>query len=296
MRPRKSISRHMPRQAVAGLLFITPALLLFLSFKLPSLLLVIIYSLTDYKILGTPRFNGIENFISIFLDPKFIHSLKITLYYTGASTVILLPLSLFLAILISNHTRMNSVYQAIFFMPYMLALFTVALIWTLIYHPYGLMNTILSPFMHTRIRWLISRTHALLAVIIMRTWWGVGYYMLLFTAGLRSIPAEYYEAARIDGAGQPTCFRFITLPLLKPMLLFVTVISIIFAFQTVDIFLIMTRGGPVDATTVLALLTYKTGLQYFDIARGCAMSLVLLLILFVFTLVQLRIFRGEIKY
>ena len=120
--------------------------------------------------------------------------------------------------------------------------------------------------------------------------------MILFLAGLQSIPTEYYEAARIDGANWWKSFIRITIPLLSPMLLFILVISSISAFQTIDVFLIMTKGGPVDATRVLALLIYETGLKFFRMGRGSAMSMILLIILMLFTLIQLKIFRTETIY
>ena len=281
-----------------GVLFVIPALVFFVIFKILPVFTALWFSFTKYDILRPPRFIGLKNYIHILHDPHFIHSLGVTLYYAGVSTLILLPLSLGVAIALNKKIKLRDLYRSLYFLPYMMSLFAVAIIWMLIYNPYGLMNWVLGLFIpgQPSTRWLITETYALPAIIIMRIWWATGYYMILFLAGLQTIPSEYYEVAKLDGASWWNSFWSITLPLLRPILLFVIVISIINAFQTVDIFLIMTKGGPVDATTVLALLVYETGLKYFRMGEGSAMSVILFLILLVFTLIQLRVFREEIKY
>lgn len=281
-----------------GLLFVIPALVFFLIFKIFPVLTALWISFTKFNILQSPRFIGFENYIHIIHDPHFLHSLKVTLYYAAVSTAILLPLSLAVAIGLNGRIKFRALYRSLYFLPYMMSLFAVAIIWMLLYHPYGLMSGILGLFTsgQTSIRWLTTEAYALPSIIIMRVWWGTGYYMILFLAGLQSIPSEYYEVAKLDGANWWSSFWSITLPLLRPVLLFVIVISIINAFQTIDIFLIMTKGGPVDATRVLALLVYETGLKYFRMGEGSAMSVVLFVVLLVFTLIQLKVFREEVKY
>ncbi len=287
---------RLPRRTLVGWAFVGPALLLFLVFKIIPIVVALLISFTRYDILTRPSFTGLENFGWLIHSEHFVHSLRITVYYAGFSTLILLPLSLLVALALDSGVRFQGFFRSVFLMPFMLSLFAAAIIWTQLYHPYGLVNSMLSWISPDRITWLTSERYALPAIVIMRIWWGTGYYTILFLAGLQSIPGEYYEAAKIDGAGAFKRFLRITLPLLSPILLFIIVISIISAFQTVDIFLIMTKGGPVDATRVLALLTYETGLKYFRMGRGSAMSLVLFVILMTFTIIQLRIFREEVKY
>ncbi len=169
-----------------------------------------------------------------------------------------------------------------------------AVVWTFMYHQDGVVNTILSWFGVDPIPWLRSSTWALWAVIIIGIWRATPYYMVIFLAGLQAIPHEYYEAAQIDGADGWRQFRHITLPLLRPTTLLVMVMSVIVAMKVFAVPLIMTGGGPADATRVLPLFIYQTAFEFFKMGRAAAMSVFLFAAVMVFTLFQIRLFsRGE---
>jgi ABC-type sugar transport system permease subunit len=204
-------------------------------------------------------------------------------------------LSLILGMLLNQNIRFRTFFRTVFFSPVVMPLVILAVIWTLLYHPYGPINSVLlAPFTNQVIPWLNSTQHALLAVIILAVWRAAGYYAIIFLAGLQNIPTEYYEAARLDGAGTWTLFRHITWPLLKPTTLFVVVISIINALRHFDAIWVMTGGGPGDATRVLSVLIYETGWVFLKMGRAAAMSIVLFIFVFIFTVVQLRLFRSEV--
>jgi multiple sugar transport system permease protein len=157
------------------------------------------------------------------------------------------------------------------------------------YQLYGPINAILG----LDINWLTDKNLAMPAMIIMSVWAGSGYYMVLFLAGLQSIPETYYEAARIDGAGFWHQLRYITLPLLKPTIVFVIVISIIIGLKVFEPMYIMTGGGPDDSTKVLTLAIYETSFKFFEIGKASAMSIVMYILIMIFTVIQLRLFRSE---
>jgi multiple sugar transport system permease protein len=159
--------------------------------------------------------------------------------------------------------------------------------------PAGVVNSIIGIFGIAPQPWLGPTKLALVAVIVVTLWQAVGYSMIIFLAGLQDIPGVYYEAARIDGAGAWHRFRYITLPLLKPTSVFVLIISFIGAFQLFDPIFVMTKGGPADATTTTVYYIYEQAFQFLQMGYASALSVVLFVIILIFSLIQLRVFRGE---
>ncbi len=252
-------------------------------------------SLFEYDLLTPAKWVGLAQYQSLFSSPVFITSLQVTAIYTLGISVPIWILSLLLGMLLNQNIRFRTFFRTVFFSPVVMPLVILAVIWTLLYHPYGPINSVLlAPFTNQVIPWLNSTQHALLAVIILAVWRATGYYAIIFLAGLQNIPTEYYEAARLDGAGTWTLFRHITWPLLKPTTLFVVVISIINALRHFDAIWVMTGGGPGDATRVLSVLIYETGWVFLKMGRAAAMSIVLFIFVFVFTIIQLRLFRSEV--
>jgi multiple sugar transport system permease protein len=280
--------------SLTGALFILPALAYFALFAFWPMINAFYLSLHEYDLLSDKRWIGLANYQSLLISPTFLNSLKTTAFYAFGVSVPIWVLSMILALLLNQNIRFRTFFRTIFFAPIVMPLVVLAIIWTLLYHPFGPINSVLlAPFVKQTIPWLNSSQHALLGVIIMAVWRAAGYYAVIFLAGLQNIPNEYYEAARIDGAGTWNLFARITWPLLRPTTLFVIVISIINALRHFDAIWIMTQGGPGDATRVLSVLIYETGWVFFQMGKASAMSVVLFVFALSFTIIQLRLFRSN---
>jgi multiple sugar transport system permease protein len=296
--PRRTVwLTYRRRLALTGFLFVLPALLYFAVFAFYPMLNAFWLSLHDFDLLTPPRWVGLRQYELLFRNPAFLSALKTTAIYTFGVSVPVWVLSMGLALLLNQNIRFRTFWRSVIFAPIVMPLVVLAVIWTLLYHPFGPINSVvLAPFIKGSIPWLNSNQHALLAVIILAVWRATGYYAVIFLAGLQGIPNDYYEAARLDGAGTWALFRYITFPLLKPTTLFVVVISIINAMRHFDVIWIMTGGGPGDATHVLSVLIYETGWIFLRMGRASAMSVILFLVALVFTIIQLRLFRANNTY
>jgi multiple sugar transport system permease protein len=283
------------RLALTGAIFILPALIYFAVFAFWPMLNAFYLSLHDVDLLAhTQRWVGLQQYQSLFRSTSFMNSLRTTIVYAVGVSAPIWVLSMFLALLLNQNIRLRTFFRTVFFAPMVMPLVVLAIIWTLLYHPFGPINSVLiSPFTNTTIPWLDSRQYALPAVTILAIWRATGYYGVIFLAGLQNIPNEYYEAARLDGAGTLNLFRYITWPLLRPTTVFVVVVSIINALRHFDAIWIMTGGGPGDATSVLTVLIYETGWIGFNMGKASAMSMILFSLALTFTVIQLRLFRSE---
>jgi multiple sugar transport system permease protein len=281
--------------AITGFLFVVPSLAFFAAFAFWPMINAFYLSFFEYDLLTPKEWVGIQQYVDLFQSKVFINSLKTTIIYAFAYAVPIMVISLALAIMLNQNIRFRTFFRATFFSPIVMPLVVLAIIWSLFLHPFGPFNAVfLKPFTDDLIPWLRSTDHALFAVTIMAVWRAVGYYTVIFLAGLQNIPPEYYEAARIDGASNWKVFQHITWPLLKPTTLFIVIISVINALRHFDAIWIMTLGGPGDATRVLAVLIYETGLVFLRMGRASAMSVIMFIMVMAFTVFQLRFFRGDL--
>jgi len=193
--------------------------------------------------------------------------------------------------------RGRGILRTMYFLPVVTPLVVTAIVWKWLYNgDFGLFNYYLlkTHLIHDPLLWLSDKNLAMPAVILMSIWTGVGFNMVVYLAGLQSIPEELYEAAKIDGAGAFNRFRYVTLPMLAPTTLFLMVIGIIFSFQVFTQIFIMTNGGPVDRTTTVVYYIYTTAFRFFEMGYASTVAWALFALLFVFTLIQLRLYRrGE---
>lgn len=273
---------------------VAPAVIFFAVFYVYPVLNAIWISLTAWDLVSPPRFIGLSNYARLFTDEDFGHAAWVTVSYTVGFLVVALPLALLLALALDRRMRVRGLYQAILFAPVVLSMVVVAMIWRAVYSPIGglyLMFT--APFGVTNIQWLNRPDLALLALIIVAVWKNLGYYMVIFLAGLQSIPAPLYEAARIDGAASVRLFRHITLPLLRPYLLFALVVCVIRTSQAFSAVYALTGGGPDDATTVVPYLIFENAFQFNRMGYASAMAMVMFAALLVLTLAQFRLLRTE---
>ena len=239
-------------------------------------------------------YTHLGNFIDLIQDPLFRNSARVSLIYVVFSVLPVWPLSLGLAVLFNRSLFLKDLLRSSVFMPVVMPAVVMAVVWTFMYQQDGVLNTVLGWVGIDPIPWLRSSSTALPAVILIGIWRATPYYMVIFLAGLQAIPAEYYEAAEIDGASRWSTFKDITLPLLKPTTLLVMVMTVIVAMKVFAVPMIMTQGGPSDATRVLPLFIYQTAFEFFDMGRAAAMSVFLFVAVMLFSVAQIRIFtRGE---
>ena len=282
------------KQALFAYAIILPTLAILAIFRFLPMLEAFWLSLTQYDLVHPPKYIGMANFVDLIEDPLFLKSARVSISYVVFSVVPVLPLSLGLAVLFNRSLWIKNLLRSAIFMPVVMPAVVMAVVWTFMYQQDGVINTILGWFGIDPIAWLRSSASALWAVILIGIWRATPYYMVIFLAGLQAIPADYYDAAKIDGAGGWASFWHITLPLLKPTTLLVVVMNVIVAMKVFAVPLIMTNGGPADATRVLPLFIYQTAFEFFDMGRAAAMSVFLFVAVMLFSFVQVRMFtRGE---
>ena len=236
---------------------------------------------------GIYRFNGIENYVSVFTSALFGKSMLNTLIFSVVVIFVRVGLGLAIAIAIySNLIKHKSFFRAIYYMPVVTPMVAVAFVWKFLYNPQiGAINQILG----LDINWLMNPKTALLAIMIMTIWKDFGYAVVMFMAGLYSLPSDAMEAARVDGASSWQTFKYLTLPLLKPMTLFVVITSIISYIQAYVQVLILTEGGPGTATYLSSYIIYNEAFVKYNFGYASAMSFVLFVITAVFTWLSFRV-------
>ena len=280
-------------------LFLLPALLLFLVFRVYPLVNGLWLSFTSARLGRTQyTFVGLSNYEKLLSDDRFLLSLVNTAYYTAASTLPILALPLLLAVVLNREVPLKALLRGAFFFPFTLSVVTVGLTWL------WLLDPLVGPFNYYLKRiglpvgsLLAEPRTAMWGIVVTSVWWVTGYYLVIYLAGLQDIPRHLYEAAAIDGAGVWRSFWSITLPLLRPVFLFVFVIHIIGSFQIFGQVFIMTQGGPGDATRTVVQHLYETAFQnLFAFGSASAMAWVLFAVILVFSLIQFRILRGHAEY
>jgi len=278
------------------MLFVSPWLIIFLGFSLIPLLHSLILSFSRYNLLSSEMsFAGLRNFWEVIRDPDFRRALWHTIFFAAGTIPPTMMCAIFAAVLINTKIPFKRLYQAGLFLPVATSVIVIATIFTYLYAPNGLFNKILE-WLHLPVpspSWLLNTKWALPAIMMMNVWSSFGYYMVLFLAGLQTIPSELYEAASIDGANEWQKFRHITLPQLRPILLLAVVINTIHTFQVFPEIFAMTQGGPLGSTTTVVWYLYETGFHRFDMGQAAAVGYLLFLITMSFSLVQMRLFKME---
>ena len=283
----------------AAFWFLAPAMTaIFVFFFLP-VLAALLLSFTDFDIyaLGNPdhlRFIGLQNYARLLENPLFWKALGNTFYFVLVGGPLSVAVSLGAALLVNARlVSLKGFFRAAFFMPVVTTLVAIAVVWRYLYHPrYGLLNYGLGLLGIDPIDWLGDPDWAMHAIILMAIWKNFGYNMIIFIAGLQSIPEQVYEAARIDGANGWQQFWHVTLPMLAPTFLFVGIITMIGYFQLFAEPYVMTQGGPSNSTLSIVLLMYEEGFRWWNMGYAAAVSFVLFLIILVATLIQLWLQKG----
>ncbi|NMB46495.1 MAG: sugar ABC transporter permease [Firmicutes bacterium] len=279
-------------------LYLAPYLALFVAFIALPIIESMRISLYDWSLIGPPpRYVGLGNYAYLFTEPTelFLPSLKHTLQYAVGSVPLFVVASLFLALAVDAVKKGKAFFQISFVLPMVINVAAISIIWIWIFDPTsGLLNYYARQIGLPPQNLLGHEETAMWTIVAVSFWWGVGFPFLVYLSGLQDIPQTMYEAARIDGANAWHCFKDITLPLLRPTLLFICVMQVIGAFQVFGQVYILTGGGPYDSTRVVVQHMYLTGFQDFEMGLAAAMAWILFSILIVFTLIQFRVFRvGE---
>jgi multiple sugar transport system permease protein len=290
------------RRNAVSYVMLLPFAGLFAGFLIWPLANSLYLSFTDFDGVNPPKLTGLENFRRLLLeDDRFRHALSNTATYVTATVVLGTLLSLGLALAFRGSGWSHRIMRTIFFLPSVTSTIAIMLIWKWIFDPndFGLANTVIGWFGHSKpIEWLATPGLSVPILVLMAVWGGMGYGMVIFVAGLNSIPEEYYEAARIDGASTWQQFRRITLPLLRPVTTYVIVTSLIAAFQIFEAVYIVFRtnantiGGVLDSGLMIVPYLYDIGFTHFQLGYASAIAWVLFVIIFVVSLVNLRIGRA----
>lgn len=274
------------RQLRAALWFLAPALLLLLVFFFLPVIAGLLLGLTDFDIyaIGSPgnaRFVGLENYARLLTNDVFWRSLGNTLFFVALGGPLSVAVSLGAAMLVdAKLTRLRPLFRTIYFAPVVTTLVSVAIIWRYLYHPrYGLLNHVLGLVGLGPIDWLGDPHWAMPAIVLVAVWKNFGYNMIIFLAGLQSIPEDLYEAARIDGAGTWKQFRHVTLPMLGPVLLLVSILTMAGYFQLFAEPYVMTQGGPLESTKSVLYLMYEEGFKWWNLGNASAVAFLLFVLM-----------------
>ena len=291
------------RRALWGYAFLAPILLFFTMFVFWPMMYTFYISLFKWSGFGPlTDYVGFANYSRFFRDQQSINTFKHTFYFTVGALVGQLGVGFILAFIIARVRHMVGITRLVYFMPNILPGVAVGLLWArLLYAPsFGPLNVILEAVGLINVLpgflwpgWVLSRTSAMNSIILMTIWQYAGYYMVIYLAGLKAIPEEYHEAAKVDGASGWQVFRHITLPLLRPTITFTVVINIIGSMQVFTPVVIMTQGGPARATEVTVLHMFRSSFSYFEYSYGATLAVLLFLAVMVLSIIQLRLLRSR---
>ncbi|WP_429844439.1 carbohydrate ABC transporter permease [Brevibacillus sp. FIR094] len=270
-------------------LFILPWILGFLAFTLGPMLFSLVMSFFDWPVVGEVTFVGLDNYVNMFTDdPLFWQSLWITIKFALLFVPLNLFIALFLAMMLNQKVKGSGFFRTVFYLPSVISGVALAMIWAWVYDgEYGIFNYMLSLVGITGPDWLNDTTWALIAMVI-ASLWGQGSMVLIFLAGLKSIPESLYEAASIDGAGAVQKFFRITLPMVSPTILFNLIMTIISAFQQLSLALLLTGGGPLQSTYFYAMYAYDNAFKYFKMGYASANSWFMFAIILVLTFIVFK--------
>jgi ABC-type sugar transport system permease subunit len=286
------------RESATPYLFISPFYVGFIIFQLAPILFSLYLSLASWNGGGTIKFIGLGNFQTLIADPKFWNAFRVTLTITVFCTIVGTIGALALAVLLERVVDwLASLLRVIFFLPSVTSVVVIAYIWRELYNTdYGYFNTILVQLGLERVNWLVDPRLQMSALLVMLIWAGLGWDALIITSGLRAVPTELYDAAKVDGANGWAEFWNITLPLLRPTLTFVLVTGVIFLWGIFAQPQLLTGGGQLRETQTIALYLYDIGFRYHKFGYASAMAVVLSLLMFVSSWLNFRFVKMDVEY
>ena len=276
-------------------LFLSPGLILFSIFTVFALAFSFYLTFHEWNIIEPDKpFVGLQNYRDMIDDESFRRSVINTVYFTSATVPLTMLVGLSIALLLNRPIRARGLFRTLYFLPVVTPFVVVSIIWKWLYNSqYGLFNYYLlkARLIDEPLGWLSDQNLAMPAVILMSVWSGVGFSMVVYLAGLQSVPAELYEAADVDGASAFSKLRYITVPLLRPTTLFLLVIGVIGSFQIFTQIFVMTSGGPVERTTTMVYYIYQSAFKFYQMGYASTLAWALTVMLLGFTILQVRLYR-----
>jgi len=300
-KPKYNWWRHWGEETFAAYAFLLPSLAIFAVFTFFPAIFSIVVSLFRWNMPMKAAFIGFQNYVTLFTNPiesqAFLQSVLNTFYF-ALGVPLNLIISLLLALLLNRKLPGVGIFRTAFFLPTITSMTAVSVVWMWLYHPaqYGLFNSILSSLGLPIQMWIRDPILAMPCLIVMGVWHGMGYNIIIFLAGLQSIPHVLYEAAEIDGANAVDKFRAVTWPLLGPTLFYVLTVGMINSLQAFTEIDVMTQGGPLGATTTMAYYLYQQAFQDFRMGQASAVAVLLFVMLLVLTLLQFRYVDRKVYY
>lgn len=295
-KPRRRISRLLMQEYIAFYIFASPWIVGLFFFVLGPTIASLFLSMTDYPVIVAPRWVGLANFVAMAHDDLVWQALKVTSLYSLGAVPLGLAFSFMLAILVNQGIRGIRFFRTVYYLPSIISGVPVALVWMWVLNPdFGLINNALHAIGIIGPKWLFSRDWVIPAFIIMSLW-NVGSPMVIFLAGLQGIPVHLYEAAEIDGATTTVKFRYITIPMMSPVILFNMVMGVIASFQTFTSAFIMTNGGPANASLFFGLYLYNNAFRWFKMGYASALAWLMFIIILLLTLVVFRTTTNWVYY
>jgi multiple sugar transport system permease protein len=293
---------HRGRGPLAGegrwaLAFLAPTLIGLAVLSAGPILATLAISLTKWDLLTAPKLIGLDNYVTLLIDDRFQKALRNTFFYTIVSVPLGLAIALGLAVALNQKMRGIAFIRTAYFLPVVTSTIAVALVWQWIYSPdSGLLNEVLGLVGIPPQKWLGDPTLAMPSIIAMSIWQGLGVNVIIFLAGLQTIPADLLDAASVDGAGRWARFRRVTLPLLTPAIFFTGVLSLIGSFQVFDQIFVLVKPRPTDATITVVYFIYENGFKFFKMGYASAASWILFLIVALFTAIYFRSQNRWVHY
>lgn len=289
--------RARKREALFGYLFISPWIIGFVVFTAGPMIASLIMSFTNWSILGSVNWVGAANYVHLVHDSLFWKSLEVTFVFSAISVPLDVVASLGIAMLMNRPLPGRGIFRALFYLPELVPAVASSILWLWAYNThFGIFNYILNTMGLTSIPWLESSSWVIPSFIILSLWTSGGSRMIIFLAGLQTVPKELIEAAQLDGASVWARFRHITIPMISPVLLFNLILTTIGAFQVFTSPYVMTSGGPANSSLFYVLYIYQNAFQYMKMGYATALAWVLFVILLAFTTFQFRIMRSWVHY
>ncbi len=286
------LRRFFQSEYLQAFLFLLPAMIILFTFNYYPIFSIFKLSFFKWENFAPVKtFIGLENYITLLHTPRFWNSLKVTFNYTTVVTFASIGISLILAVILNKKLLiLKSFFRSVFFLPIVTPTIAAAMVWRLLFNPnIGYVNRLLDFFHLSGPNWLADTTWALPTIIILGIWKRIGFNLVIYLAALQSIPSVYYESAKVDGANEFKRFRFITFPMLKPTTIMLIILGIIDSFLVFDQVIVLTRGGPVNATEVIGWYMYNNAFSFQRMGYGSAISVVIFIIIALFTLLQWRL-------
>ncbi len=290
----KKSSRAARKEFLVGMGFILPSLLGFLVFTFIPVIISFVLSFTNWNFMqgwGAIKFNGLSNYLRLFSDEWFLNSYKNNILFTAVTVPVLIGFGLVMASIINKYIYGGAAVRTMIFIPYIASVVAVCTVWMVLLQPsYGPVNQALKAFgVENPPGWLADFKWSLPSIMIIYIWQQVGYYSIVFLAGLKGLPEDVYEAAKVDGASPVRQFFSITIPLISPTTFFLTIMGIIGSFKVFDQISVLTQGGPGSSSSVMAYYVYRTAFDYFDMGYANTLAWALFVLVFLVTLIQWKL-------